>query len=150
MYEQTRRSQVGQMLDSKLFSFTRWMQRVRKQQESGNKIGFGGAEHRRLSSAVGVSAEKDSTRDIFAQSRKCIAQARAIAFCVARKRRASSPLLAEGQIAAEDRVAMSGKSFADRDQKRSSAIRSRAVSEDQCVTVWILGRVQKAADRGVQ
>ena len=45
---------------------------------------------------------------------------------------------------------MSSKGFAERDQQGSGAIRARAVREDQCVAVWILGRVQKAADRGVQ
>ena len=45
---------------------------------------------------------------------------------------------------------MSGKNVAERDEQRSSAIRSRSVSEDQCIAVWILGRVYKAADGRVQ
>ena len=150
MYEQTRRSQVGQMLDAKLFRFTRWMQRVRKQKESGHKIWVGGAEHCRLAPTVGVAAQKDPARDALTQNCNRIAQACAIAFRIARKRRACAPLLAERQIAAQDNVAMSGKSFADRDQKRSSAIRARSVSEDQGVAVWVRRRVQEAADGGVQ
>ena len=78
-----------------------------------------------------------------------LAKACPIAFRIARKRRAGSPFLAEGQITAQDDVAMSGKSFADGDQKRSVAIRARAVSQDQGVAVWILGRVQEAADCGM-
>ena len=146
MHEQTQRSQIGQMLNAELFRFTRWMQRVRKQKESGNKNGFGGAEHRRLPSTVGVAAEKDRARHIFTQNCNRVAKARTIAFRIAWKWRASAPLLAEGQITAQDDVAMSGKSFADGDQKRSMAIRARAVSQDQGVAVWILGRVQEAAD----
>src|SRR6266581_955434 len=119
------------MLDTELFRFTRWMQRVRKQKESGHKIGFGGAEHRGLSSTVGVAGEKDSAGDIFTQNCNRVAKARTIAFRIARKRRAGTPLLAERQIAAQDDVAMSGKSFAEHNQKRSSAIRARAVSQDQ-------------------
>src|ERR1700674_5897835 len=138
------------MLDAKLFRFTRWVQRVRKQKESGNKIGFGGREHRGLASTVGVAAEKDPARHILAQNRNRIAQARAIAFRIARNRRSSSALLPAGQIAAQNDVAMSGKTFADRDQQRSSAIRARSVSEDQRVAVWIRGRVQEPADGRVQ
>src|SRR5258708_7923382 len=138
------------MLDTELFGFTRWMQRIRKQKESGHKIGFGCAEHRGLASTVGVAGEKDSAGDIFAQNCYCVAQARAIAFRIARKRRAGAPLLTEGQITAQNNVAMSGKSFAERDQKRSIAIRARAVSKDQGIAVWARRRVQEAADSGVQ
>src|SRR4029077_15958292 len=137
------------MLDAKLFRFTRWMQRIRKQEESGNKIGFGGAEHCGLSSTVGVAAQKDPASHIFTQNCNRIAQTRAIAFRIARKRRSSAPLLTEGQIAAQNDVAMDSKSFADRNQQRSIAIRARAVSQDQCVAVWIRGRVDKASDGGV-
>src|ERR1700686_17448 len=98
MYEQTRRSQIGQMLYAKLFRFTRWMQRVRKQKKSGNKIGFGGTEHRRLASAVGVAAENYPARHILTQNCNRIAQTCTIAFRIARKRRACAPLLAERQI----------------------------------------------------
>ena len=92
------------------------------------------------------AAEKDLARHIFTQNCNRVAKARTIAFRIARKRRAGTPLLAERQIAAQDDVAMSGKSFAEHNQKRSSAIRARAVSQDQGVAVWILGRVQEAAD----
>jgi len=84
------------MLDAKLFRFTRRMQGIRKQKESGNKIGFGGAEHRGLTSTVGVAAQKDPASHIFTQNCNRIAQARAIAFRIARKRRAGAPRLAEG------------------------------------------------------
>ena len=138
------------MLDAKLFRFARRMQGVGKQQKSRNKIGLGGAEHRRLAPTVGVATEKDAARDILAHNRNCIAQTRTIALRIARKRRASAPLLAERQITAQDDVAMSGESFADRDQEWSSAIRARAMSKDQGVAVWVRRRVQEAADRGVQ
>src|SRR5438105_4822431 len=108
MHEQTQRSQIGQTLNAELFRFTRWMQRVRKQKESGNKIGFHCTEHRRLTSTVGVAAEKDLARHIFTQNCNRVAKARTIAFRIARKRRASAPLLAEGEITAQDYVAVSG------------------------------------------
>jgi hypothetical protein len=77
-----------------------------------------------------VAAENDPTRDILAQNRNCIAQAHAIAFRIARKRRAGAPLLAKGQIAAQNDVATYGKTFAERYEQRSGAIRARAVSQD--------------------
>ncbi len=48
------------------------------------------------------------------QSGNCVAQTGAIAFRIARKWRAGSPLLAKGQIATQDSVAMSGESLAER------------------------------------
>src|SRR5258708_1609315 len=133
------------MLDAELFRFTRRMQRVRKQKESGNKLGLGGTEHRGLSSTVGVAAEKDPTRDILTQNCYCVAQAGAIAFRIARKRRARAPLLPEGQITAQDDVAVSGKSFADHDQKRSIAIPSPPVTKDHGGAVWARGRGERTA-----
>ncbi len=99
-----------------------------------------------------MAAEKDPARDLLTQNSNRVAQARAIAFRIAWKRRTGSPfaLLAKGQIAAQNQEAMSGKSFAERDQQRSSAIRASTVGEDQRVAVGIRGGMQKAADRGVQ
>src|SRR5208337_2639130 len=50
------------MLDAELFRLTRRVQRVRKQEESGDQLWFGGAEYRRLAATVGVAAEKDPAR----------------------------------------------------------------------------------------
>jgi hypothetical protein len=83
------------MLNAKLFRFARRMQGVRKQKEPGRQIWFGGAENRRLASAVGVAAKKDSACDILMQNSNRVLQPRAIALCIAGKRRAASPLLAE-------------------------------------------------------
>ena len=138
------------MLNAPLFRFAWRMQRIRKQKESGYKFWFGGAEHRGLASTVGVAAEKNSSRDTLAHNRNRIAQTGAIAFCIARKRRPGSPLLAKRKIAAQHHVAMSGKSRADCHQKRCVAIRACAVSQDQRIAVWICRRVQEAADGGIQ
>src|ERR1017187_7009700 len=100
MHEQARSAQVGQVLNAKLFPFARRMQRVRKQQKSGHKLWFGGAENRRLAPTVGVAAEKDPARDILTKCSDRVAKARAIAFRIARKRRAGAPPLAGGARAA--------------------------------------------------
>ena len=141
MHEQARSAQIGQMLDTQLFRFARWVQRVRKQKESRNKLWFGGAEYCRLASAVGVAAEKDPARDRLTQCSNRVAQARAIALRIARKRGTGSPfaLLAKGQIAAQNQEALCGKGFAERDQQRSRAIRACAVCEDQRVAVCRCG-----------
>ena len=149
MHEQAGRAQIRQMLNAKLLRLARRMQRIGKQQQSGHQLRLRGAKHRRLPPAIGVAAQKNSARHILAQSRNRIAQTRAIAFRIARKRRAGSPLLAKGQIAAQNDVAMSGKSFAERHQQRSSAIRARAMRQDQSVAVGIFGSVQKSANSGI-
>src|ERR1039457_294381 len=105
MHEQARSARGGEAVDAKLVPFARRMQRVRKQQKSGHKLWFGGAENRRLAPTVGVAAEKDPARDILTKCSDRVAKARAIAFRIARKRRAGAPLLAEGQIAAQNEVA---------------------------------------------
>ena len=138
------------MLDAELLRFARRVQRIGEQQQARNQIWFGGAEHRGLASTVGVAAEKDPARDTLTQSSNRVAQARTIALRVAGKRRTGSPVLAEGQIATQDGVAMSSKRFAERHQQRGAAIRTRAVSQDQRFAVGIRGRVQEAADSGVQ
>ena len=96
-----------------------------------------------------MAAKKDSRCAALAHSRDRVAQAGAIALRLAWKRRAGSPLLAKGKIAAQDGVAMSGKSFAERHQQWGSAIRARAVRQDKSIAVRICGRVQKAANGGV-
>src|SRR5208337_199809 len=101
------------MLNAELFRLTRRVQRVRKQEESGDKLWFGGAKYRRLATTVGVTAQKNPSRDTFTQDCNRVVKAGAIAFGIARKRRSGPPLLAEGQIAAKNDVAMCGKSFAE-------------------------------------
>jgi hypothetical protein len=59
-----------------------------------------------------MSPEKDSARDILAQSRDRVSQAVPISFCIARKWRPTWFLLPEGQITAEDAVAVLCKSLA--------------------------------------
>src|ERR1035437_251763 len=145
MHEQARSAQVGQVLNAKLFPFARRMQRVRKQQKSGHKLWLGGAKYGRLGPTVGVAAEKDPARDILAQGSDRVAKTRAIAFRISRKRRAGAPLLAEGQIAAQNEVALSSKSFAERHQQRSRRIRTRAVRQDQRIAVRRIGSVQPAS-----
>src|SRR5260221_12947379 len=102
------------MLDAKLLRFARWMQGVRKQQESGNKIRFGGAEYCGLASTVGVATEKDPARHNLTQNFNRVAQARAIAFRLARERRGRGPLLAKREIASQEKLAQCSETFAGR------------------------------------
>jgi hypothetical protein len=97
-----------------------------------------------------VAAEKDPARHTFTQNCNRVTQTRAVAFRIARKRRAGSSLLTEGQIAAQNDVAMSGKSFADRHQQRSRTIRARAVRQDQRVAVWHMWSVQPTSYCGIE
>ena len=138
------------MLNAELFRLAWRVQRVRKQEESGDKLRFGGAEYSRLASTVGVPAEKNPPCDILTHDRNRIVKAGAIAFGVAREWWAGSPLMAEGQSAAQNAVSICGKGVAKRHQHRSRAIRTGAMRQDQGVAVGIRGRVQEAADSGSQ
>jgi len=64
-----------------------------------------------------VATEKDAARYTFAQNSDRVAQTGAIAFGAARGWRARSSLLAKGQIAAQNDIAMSGKNFAERHEQ---------------------------------
>src|SRR5258708_29264331 len=99
------------MLDAKLLRFARWMQGVRKQQESGNKIRFGGAEYCGLASTVGVATEKDPARHNLTQNFNRVAQARAIPFRLPRERPCPVPLPAERDIASRNNYSTCGEHF---------------------------------------
>src|SRR5260370_20133916 len=138
------------MLNTKLLPFARRMQWVRKQKKSGHQLGFGCAENGRLAPTVGVSAEKNPPRDFLAQGCNRVHESLAIAFRIARKRWAGAPLLAVGQIAAQNEVALSGKSFTERHQQWSRRVRTRAVRQDQGVTVRRIWSVQPSSYRGLE
>ena len=126
------------------------MQRIRKQQQSRYQLWLRSAKHRRLPATVRVAAKKYASRYLPAHNRNRIVQSGTIALRIAWKRRSSAPLLTEGKIAAQNDIAMSGKSFAERRQQRSRAIGTRSVSQDQRVAIGIRGQVQKAADSRFQ
>jgi hypothetical protein len=56
------------MLRAKLLRLARRMQRVRKQKKSAYNFGIGGTKHRGLTSAVRMSAKKDSTSKVLAHN----------------------------------------------------------------------------------
>src|SRR5580658_3775076 len=138
------------MLGAKLFGLARRMQGVGKQQESRELVGFTGigAEHSGLAPSVGMAAEKKSAGYGFAKGGYGVAQSHAIAFGIAGKRRSGAPLLAKGEIAAENDVAIRGEAFSQRHEQGSIAIRACAVGQDEGVAVGIRRRVQEAAHGG--
>jgi len=83
------------------------------------------------------------------QTRTRIAQTRAIPLGITRKWRPGSLLLPEWQVETQNDIAPLGKSVAERDQERRTAIRASAVSQDQPVAVCILRQVPRAAYGGV-
>jgi hypothetical protein len=95
-----------------------------------------------------MAAEKKSAGYGFAKGGYGVAQSHAIAFGIAGKRRSGAPLLAKGEIAAENDVAIRGEAFSQRHEQGSIAIRACAVGQDEGVAVGIRRRVQEAAHGG--
>ncbi len=84
-----------------------------------------------------MAAEKNPSRHFLTQNSNRVPESFAIALRIARKRRPEAPLLTKGQIAAQNSIAIFGKSFTDRHQQRSSTIRARAVTQNQRVSIRI-------------
>src|SRR5271154_404815 len=101
--------QVEKMLGAELLGLARRMQGIRQQEEAGSQsrsffrglLRSLGAEHAGLPSTIRVAADKYAARREILQDCDCILQASAIAFAVARSRRAVGPILAVGEIAAQ-------------------------------------------------
>lgn len=105
----------------------RRMERVGEKQkaicESGfSEFGFGGAEHGRLPSAVGVAAEKDAAWCVPAHGGDGRAEALLIAFGTAARRRSVRTRLAKGKIAAEHSESGGAEGIGERDEKESVAV----------------------------
>ena len=71
--------------------------------------------------------------------RNRIVQPGAIALGLAGERRSEGLGLAEGQVAAQDRVAVGVECLGKRDEQRSRAIAARAVSKDHAIPARITG-----------
>ena len=97
-----------------------------------------------------MAAKKNPARDALTEDGDCIAQAGAITFRVSRERRPGAAVLAEGQITAQNEVAMAGKGVAERHQQRRGGIRTGAVRQDQRVAVGHIWSVQPASYGGIK
>lgn len=97
-----------------------------------------------------MATEKDFATDLFPHRSNRVAKSGAIACGLRGKGRAVWLHLPKRQIAAEDGVAVGGESFGERDEKRSVRVASRAVGEDEGVSVWRLRSVERAADGGIE
>lgn len=109
---------------------------------------MGCTQHRRLPPAIGVATKKNLSRNMLTHDANRIPQPLAIAFRIAWERRAGSPLLAKGQIAAENDIAIFRKSLAERHEQRSRTIRPSAMRQDQRVAIGIPRGMQKTANSG--
>ena len=145
------------MLGAELLGLSRRMQGIRQQEQAGSQFrsffrGFLcslGAEHAGLPPAVGVASEKYVAAREILDDRGCVLQACAVAFAVARSRRAVGAILTVGEIAAQHDEAGLGKSFRQRDQQRRLTVRSRTVGQNKAVAIGRGRAVQKAAHERV-
>src|SRR6185312_7235895 len=122
------------------------MQRVRKQEQSVSDLGFVGAEHSGLTTAVRVTSEEDFARNFFAKRFDRALQSLLIAGVLARMRRPEWPKLAKRQITTQDGKSCICESFGYGNQQRRPAVCPSAVSQNQSIAVGICGVMQKSAD----
>lgn len=100
----------------------RRMERVGEKQKAICEFGFGGAEHGRLPSAVGVAAEKDAAWCVPAHGGDGRAEPLLIAFGTAAWRRSVRTRLAKRKIAAEHGQSGGAEGIGERDEKESVAV----------------------------
>ena len=88
-----------------------------------------------------MTAEKDAAGCHEFDGRDCILQSRAIAFGFTGSGRTVGSVLTVRQIATQYDESYFGKSFCQRNQKRSLAVRPSAVGDDKAIAVGISGAV---------
>jgi hypothetical protein len=113
MHEQARRAQVGKMLNPELLGLRGGCNGYESSRQASKPAPV---RRRRASSPGGHrrnARRENSPATLFAQNPNRVAQPGAIPFRISRKRRPAPPLLAEGQIAAQNEIAMSGETFAE-------------------------------------
>ena len=97
-----------------------------------------------------MTTEKNAAGSEIPERRNRILQAGAITLGLARPRRTEGSILTVGEIAAQHDEASSSKSFRQRNQQRSLAIRSGTVSKNKSVAVGMGGTMQKSAHERVR
>lgn len=148
MNEQSCNSQIGKMLGPRLIGTAGCVQRIGKQEKAVSERRFG-QQHTRLSPAVALTAEKDSSGDDLSERGNCVAQSLAITRGVAGAGRAEAPHLTEGQINSQNCQSGASKSFRKRDQQRHLRISARAVGQDKTASSGRRGPMQVAENGGI-
>ena len=147
MTEQRRRAQLRKMLGARPLRFSRWMQRIRQQQKPVGERCIFGRRHRRLPSAVGMTAGEDPSPGQRAQCGDRLADPFAILCRLRRKRRTMRSQPAVRQIVTQNKIALGRELFRDRFQQRSVAVRSRAMRDRQSIARSRLRRMKPAPYR---
>lgn len=141
-------AQLGKVGSAELGGFLRRVKRIGEEQEAVGDLRIFGKEHGGLAAAVGMAAEKNAAADLLFDERDGAAQAAAVALGIA-TRRAKAAVNTKGQIEAEHRETGSGESVGDCEEQFRLAIGAGAVSEEECFTVRIGRKVEKATHRRI-
>jgi hypothetical protein len=96
-----------------------------------------------------MPAEKDLSGNQLPQNSDGVSKSRPIFFRMT-ERWPAALLLPEGEITPKNEIAVIRESFTQRDQERSVAIRSRAVSQDQGIAVCLHRSMEKSADSRIE
>src|SRR5947209_4495469 len=130
VYERRLRPQIREVSSSELCRLVGRMQRIGEQQQSRGKLRILGRRHARLSSAIGVSAQKHATRKIVSYAAHGLAYALAVVFRPRRKWWSMRALAAEWQVKAIHRPAAARQILPHGYEQRSITIRTCAVREN--------------------
>lgn len=143
--KQGRGMQTRKVLGPQLIGTPRRMERIGKQQQGLDKVGFRSGEHGRLAASVGVAAEEEASWAEAAESGDGIAQTGLILGGAVAGRPVGAEL-AEGKIAAKDGAAGGAEGVGEGNQKRSLAVGPGSVREDEPGSSGNRGAMQEAAD----
>jgi hypothetical protein len=119
------------MSGPQLLGLARRMKRIGEQQKTIDESGLVRSQHGSLTSAIGMSAEKDAAAVLRARLERKLVQTGSVARGIAWSRRARWTLLTIGQIDAQHMDSEHGDRAIHRHQERSVAVRPGAVSENE-------------------
>jgi len=125
------------------------MQRIRKQQQAGHKLGFGCAENRGLPSPIRMPAKKNTFLRLLSRPCNCVAQACTVALGIARKRRPKPPLLPEWQITSQNQIAVPAESLRQSHKQRSRAVAPGPMRQNQRLAACIARNMHPPAHRRI-
>lgn len=166
MHEERCGPQPGEMTGAQLSRLSRWMERIRQQQQSSQpceiiglrmlalqSIGWTicglriGNQHGCLPATIRVAAKEDATGHTLLHDIYRTPQPLSITRGKSGKRRAMRAQLAKRQVAPQHHDSHLGKRVGYCHQKFGLAIRSRAVGEHQRVAVVTSRKMKEAANR---
>lgn len=122
VYEEGWSLDGGKVAGAEIVRLLRRMEWVRKKEKTVHEAGLIGSEQRRLSTAIGVTAQKNAALGCASHKVNCGMEAEAVASGRAWAGRTVRADLAERHLAAQNGDAGGAKGFSQKDQERRAAV----------------------------